>query len=93
MSAVHFPLGRIVATPGTLSLLADADANPAGLLERHRRGDWGEVPPAGARENDLSVRTGLCVLSSYRVGDRGERIWVITEAERSSTCLLLPQEY
>ena len=93
MTAVLFPLGRIVATPGALSFLADAGVNPAGLLERHRHGDWGEMPMADARENDLSVRTGLRVLSCYSVRDRGTKIWVITEADRSSTCLLLPEEY
>jgi hypothetical protein len=55
MTAVLFPLGRVVATPGALSLVADAGVNPVEFLERHRCGDWGEVPPADARENDLSV--------------------------------------
>jgi len=93
MTAVLFPLGRIVATPGALSLLASAGEDPNGLLERHERGDWDEVPAADARENELSVKKGFRVLSSYRVGERGTRVWVITEADRSSTCLLLPEEY
>lgn len=93
MTAVLFPLGRVVATPGALALLADASVSPVELLKRHQRGDWGEVPPEDARENELSVRRGFRILSSYRVGDQGTRIWVITEADRSSTCLLLPEEY
>jgi hypothetical protein len=94
MTAVLFPLGSVVATPGALSLLTDAGVNPAEPLQRHRRGDWGEVPDEDARENELSVGRGFRILSSYRVGtNKEERIWVITEADRSSTCLLLPEEY
>jgi len=93
MTAVLFPLGRIVATPGALSLLAGACIDPGELLRRHVGGDWGEVPPEDSRENELSVREGFRVLSSYPVGGEGERVWIITEADRSSTCLLLPSEY
>ena len=93
MTAVLFPLGSIVATPGALSLLADAGVNPVELLRRHRHGDWGEVPDEDARENEVSVGRGFRILSSYRVGNEGTRIWIITEADRSSTCLLLPEEY
>ena len=60
-------------------------------LVRHQGGDWGDVPPEDARENELSVREGFRVQSSYEVA--GERIWVITEADRSSTCILLLEEY
>lgn len=93
MTAVLFPLGRIVATPGTLAVLTAAGEVPAEFLKRHQSGDWGEVPTVDARENELSVRNGLRILSSYRVGKQGIRIWIITEADRSSTCLLLPEEY
>jgi hypothetical protein len=93
MTVVLFPLGSIVATPGALALLTDAGVNPAELLQRHRRGDWGDVPLEDARENELSVGKGFRILSSYRVGNKGARIWIITEADRSSTCLLLPEEY
>ena len=94
MMAVLFPLGSIVATPGALALLTDAGVNPVELLQRHRRGDWGEVPDEDARENELSVGRGFRILSSYRVGkNKGARIWIITEADRPSTCLLLPEEY
>lgn len=93
MTAALFPLGRIVATPGALSLLAAASTDPSQLLSRHAAGDWGEVSPGDARENELSLRSGFRILSSYRVGNQNARIWVITEADRSSTCLLLPEEY
>ncbi len=86
-----FPLGRLVATPGALALLAGADEDPAELLARHASGDWGEVPPEDARENELSVREGFRIVSSYPVG--AGHLWIISEADRSSTCILLPHEY
>jgi hypothetical protein len=68
-----FPLGRLVATPGALALLASAGENPAALLARHVSGDWGEVPPEDARENELSIGEGFRIVSSYPVGDDGAR--------------------
>ncbi len=90
--AALFPLGRLVATPGAIELLRSAgeDLLPA-LLERHRSGDWGDVPPEDARENEFSLSHGFRIVSSYRVA--GERVWVITERDRSATTLLLPSEY
>ena len=92
MAGPLFPLGRLVATPGALALLkrAGEDLLPM-LLERHRSGDWGDVPPEDARENEFSVRHGFRIVSSYRVA--GERLWIITERDRSATTLLLPSEY
>jgi hypothetical protein len=89
--AALFSLGRIVATPGAVDLIRSAgeDLWPA-LLERHRTGDGGDVPEDDARENEVAVRHGFRVLSSYRVA--GRRLWVITEADRSVTTLLLPSE-
>jgi hypothetical protein len=60
-------------------------------LARHQGGDWGDVPPEDAREKQLSVSVGFRVVSSYDVAR--ERIWVITEADRSSTCIMLSEEY
>jgi len=90
--AALFPLGRLVATPGALVLIRSAgeDLLPM-LLERHQSGDWGDVLPEDARENEFSVRHGFRIVSSYRVA--GERLWVITERDRSATTLLLPSEY
>jgi hypothetical protein len=92
MAVTLFPLGRLVATPGALDLLRSGgeDLLPT-LLERHRSGDWGDVPLEDARENEFSVRHGFRIVSSYRVA--GERLWVITERNRSATTLLLPSEY
>jgi len=88
---ICFPLGHIVATPGALELLDRMAVNASDLLQRHQSGDWGNVPPEDAEENELSVVNGFRILSSYPVGT--DRIWIITEADRSSTTLLLPEEY
>ena len=89
--ATLFDLGRIVATPAALQALEVSSVSPAQLLARHQSGDWGEVPREDARENERSVKHGFRIVSSYHAGE--ERIWIITEADRSSTCLLLPSEY
>jgi hypothetical protein len=86
-----FETGKIVATPGALHLLEATGTNPLDLLCRHVSGDWGEVPLEDAKENVFSVRNGFRVMSSYRVGS--DRVWVLTQADRSSSCLLLPEDY
>jgi len=58
-------------------------------LARHVRGDWGEVGDEDWRENDFSVANGLRILSAYTIG-AGDKLWIITEADRSATTLLLP---
>ncbi len=83
--------GRIVATPGALEVLEEAGVEPHELLRRHLSGDWGELDAHDRRENERSLKHGFRVLSSYPVG--GQKVWIITEADRSSTCLLLPSEY
>ena len=87
-----FPLGRLVATPGAIDLIRSAgeDLLPT-LLKRHQSGDWGDVLEEDARENEVSVRHGFRIVSSYRVA--GEKLWVIAESDRSATTLLLPSEY
>ena len=91
MAAPLFLLGRVVATPAALNEFVMAGQEPGELLERHQSGDWGDVPPEDAAENQRSIRYGWRILSAYQIGSR--RIWIITEADRSSTCLLLPEEY
>lgn len=90
--AALFPLGQIAATPGALHALAETGTNPAVLLDRHSSGDWGDVPVEDAAENDFSVAHGFRIISSYPLGG-GDRLWIITEADRSLTTLLLPSEY
>lgn len=87
-----FPLGRIVATPGALDAMEKLDIAAWTLLSRHRQGDWGDLSPEDRVENELAVRKGFRVLSSYPIGS-DVRIWIITEADRSVTTLLLPEEY
>ncbi|MDQ3375912.1 MAG: hypothetical protein M3533_03330 [Actinomycetota bacterium] len=87
----HLPLGRVVATPGALKALSDAGEHPFSYLARHATGDWGDLCDDDRRENKLSVEHGWRVLSSYPVGDA--KIWILTEADRSATTLLLPEEY
>ena len=86
-----FPLGRVVATPGVLSHFVEHQLDPGSYIRRHQCGDWGTVCRADARENDLSVLNGLRVLSAYDVAK--ERVWIITEWDRSVTTLLFPSEY
>lgn len=91
--AALFSLDWVVATPCALEVLAETGTDVLELISRHQSGDWGEVPPEDARENRFSLEHGLRILSSYPVGEDSERVWIITEADRSSTCLLLPSEY
>ena len=86
-----FALGRVVATPGVLEHFVTNGIDPIPYISRHQCGDWGEVPPEDARENDLSVLNGLRVLSAYKIAEK--RVWIITEWDRSSTTLLFPSEY
>ncbi len=92
MAGPLFPLGRMVATPGALSVLAAAGENPADLLDRHQSGDWGEVTPEDAKENEFSVEHGFRIISSYATA-HGSTVWLITEHDRSQTTILLPTEY
>jgi len=87
-----FELGHIVATPGALDLLDRTGTNSLDLLHRHQHGDWGIVPPEDAEENVFAIEFRSRILSSYCLNDN-ERLWIITEADRSVTTLLLPEEY
>ena len=88
----RFGLGQIVATPGALRTLEEHRVDALQLLRRHVTGDWGDLDEHDRRENELSVDRCLRILSSYRIAD-GVKIWIITEADRSATTLLLPEEY
>ena len=87
-----FMLGRVVATPGALTAMEQSRDAPADFVRRHERGDWGLVCPEDWARNDAALKDGLRVVSSYTLKD-GEKIWVITEADRAATTLLLPDEY
>jgi hypothetical protein len=85
-----FELGTLLITSNAQSRL-----DPAGVLEaihRHSIGDWGELDDEDRMENELSLREGFRILSAYT--DRnGTRFWIITEADRSATTVLLPEDY
>ena len=87
--AAKFDLGRVVMTRNA------ADVLPAGAVQtalaRHAAGDWGELCPEDAAENELSLRQGFRLLSVYRAGET--KFWIITEADRSATTVLLPEDY
>jgi hypothetical protein len=85
------PLGRVVATPGALKLLTEAREHPFDYLARHATGDWGELCAFDRRQNKIALREGYRVLSSYEIS--AGRIWIITEADRSITTILLPEDY
>lgn len=87
-----FPSGRLVATPGALALLQQVNKSPLEFLSRHLRGDWGDLCEEDKTENELSLKHGFRLMSSYPVTET-EKLWIITEADRSVTTLLLPAEY
>lgn len=88
----RFNLGHVVATPGSLEALREIGANPLALVERHHQGDWGDLGEDDKRENEFSVDKYLRIFSAYQLTD-SLRVWVITEADRSATTVLLPSEY
>lgn len=87
-----FSLGQVVATPGALEALEKAGQAPSYFLYRHVRGDWGDVCEEDAEANQQSLKDGSRLLSSYRT-KLNVKLWIITEADRSSSCILLPEEY
>jgi hypothetical protein len=97
---MKFSLGRLLATPGALELLAANSISPLSLLQRHSSGDWGELSAEDVRANERAIKDGSRLLSAYNMPD-GSRIWIITEAEfvegemrsRMSTCIMMPEEY
>ena len=88
----RFALGQTFITPGAEEALQIAGQTPIEFLRQHMSCDWGEVSQADAEENELSLRDGFRLLSAYRTV-KGQKIWIITEADRSATTILLPSEY
>ncbi len=86
-----FEMGRTVATPGALSTMQNLNINPSTLLSRHIYGDWQEMDVEDQESNRDSLTNGSRIFSAYSFDD--VKFWVITEADRSSTTILLPEEY
>ena len=88
--AVRVPLGRTLATPGVLNATTQTERNIA--FNRHAHGDWGDVVGEDWRSNDLALQAGERLISVYHTLS-GVKFWIITEADRSATTILLPHEY
>ena len=86
-----FKLGRILATPAAQEELAQLNYCPLDLLRKHMSGDWSEMDVEDQQSNQESIRKGSRIFSAYTI--QGTKFWVITEADRSSTTILLPSEY
>jgi len=97
----RFDLGELYATPGAQETLQRYQTNPFELVKRHVSGDWGDVCPEDAQANEDALKAGSRLLSAYLLqpplGEEGNltsaKVWLITEADRSVTTILLPEEY
>lgn len=89
---VEFPLGQVLITQGARALLEELRQHPFALLMRHARGDWGDLCEEDQRANASALLYGSRLLSAYDLAPQ-QRLWIITEADRRSTTLLLPEEY
>jgi len=91
-SITRFALGQTYITPGAEEALMIAGQTAIEFLRRHMSRDFGELADEDIQENELSLRESFRVLSAYRTS-AGKRLWIITEVDRSSTTILLPDEY
>ena len=91
-SVTRFALGQTYITPGAEEALMIAGQTEIEFLRRHMSNDWGELSDDDARENELSLKEGFRLLSAYQTA-KGQKLWIITEADRSATTILLPDEY
>ena len=87
-----FRLGRLCATNGAIRTLTSAAADAIEYVARHLAGDWGDLEPQDCAANDRALRLGERIISAYRLAN-DEKIWIITEADRSATTIFLPAEY
>jgi hypothetical protein len=92
MTATKFPLGQVVATPGAIESFKKTGQTPTAFLTRHVRGDGGDLCDEDKQTNEQALIDGGRIFSAYHLDD-GTKIWIITEADRSSTCVLLPSNY
>src|SRR5437588_11168050 len=91
-SFARFSLGQTYITPGAEEALMIAGQTGIEYLRRHMSGEFGELADEDVQENERSLREGFRVLSAFRTA-AGQKLWIITEADRSSTTILLPSEY
>ncbi len=88
----RFALGRLYCTPGVIAASLAADDDVFLYLQRHAVGDWGDVDSEDWQANDRALQEGTRLLSAYHLKN-GTKVWIVTEADRSTTTLLLPDEY
>lgn len=93
MSEIRFPFGTVVGTPDAIAALHDAGLGVWDVLQRHITGDWGDVAPLQKKMNEEAVVQGLRIMSAYTLPRTNVHVWVITEADRGATTILLPKEY
>lgn len=91
-NGARFPMGKPVITPAAQATLDAAGISGALLLARHMHGDWGDLSVEDLAENELALLTGKRLLSNYALPGGGT-VWIITEADRSVTTILLPDDY
>jgi hypothetical protein len=97
----RFELGELCYTPGALDVMQRYQVSPFQLIARHVAGDWGDVCPEDAQTNEEALQEGSRIFSVYVLPpplSEGEtlaaaKVWIITEADRSVTTILLPEEY
>lgn len=89
---MRFDLGRVVATPGALDALKQSGQSSRQFIKRHLSGDWGKMSNFDQQMNEQALAEGKRIFSAYKLSS-GEKLWIITEADRSVTTLLLPDEY
>src|SRR3954447_13766219 len=92
MDTMLFQLGGVVLTPGAEKLMKELGLDPAHWLARHCTGDWGDMAEEDKQANDAALNDGDRIFSAYRLVD-DHKLWIITEADRSATTMLLPSEY
>ena len=88
----RFPLGQLSATPGAMDVLNHASNELLDMVRRHRVGDWGDLCEEDRQANECALLDGSRLLSAYHAAS-GAKIWIITEADRAYTTVLLPSEY
>lgn len=92
MGAYRFACGTVVATPAALEAFEEAKEDPLPYLHRHLIGDWGDLDEFDRQQNENALQGGCRIFSAYMLVN-GTKVWIITEADRSSTCILLPDDY
>ena len=86
-----FHVGQLFITPGAIDCCTNNGVEVHVLLARHLKGDWGDVDPSDKAANDKAIHDGTRIFSAYQFA--AGKVWIITEADRSSTTILLPEEY